>query len=284
MESADSFLRSYLYVPGVDEHRITKALDGPADAVVIDLEDAVALDRKSQARRMAGDVISAPHDKPVFVRINSFASGLADQDMAELHGPGLSGIRLPKTESADQVNRVAVTVGGRSRRVAVVALIESALGLERAASIAAAEGVTALALGEADLGADLGVTSDEGLLYSRSRCVAAARASDKIAIQSVYSDLGDLDGLAKSTLRGRQLGFTGRSAIHPSQVNVINDVLTPTDEERHQAEEIIGAYQRSVELGSGVAVTANGRFIDEAVVRSARTVLRLAELSQRNRA
>ncbi|MGC8513288.1 MAG: HpcH/HpaI aldolase/citrate lyase family protein [Acidimicrobiales bacterium] len=284
MDSADSFLRSYLYVPGVDEHRITKALESPADAIVIDLEDAVTLDRKSQARRMAGDVISTPHGKPVFVRINSFASGLADQDMAELHGPGLSGIRLPKTESADQVNRVAVTVGGRSRRVAVVALIESALGLERAASIAAAEGVTALALGEADLGADLGVTSDEGLLYSRSRCVAAARASDKIAIQSVYSDLDDLDGLAKSTLRGRQLGFTGRSAVHPTQVNVINDVLTPTDEERHWAEEIIGAYQRSVELGSGVAVTANGRFIDEAVVRSARTVLRLAELSQRNRA
>lgn len=276
MDVGEPLFRSYLYVPGADEHRIGKALDGEADAVVIDLEDAVAPERKEHARRVTAEVVSAPLPKPVFVRINSLGSGLAGDDLDLLGGPGLMGIRLPKAESAGQVREVARSMADRRQPVMIVPLIESALGVERAAEIAAADGVAALAMGEADLRADLGVTVDDGLLYARSRCVTAARACGRFAIQSVFPDLGDTDGLAASTVRGRQMGFTGRSAIHPSQVAVINDVLTPTDDEIRRAEEVLDAYERGRREGSGAAVTAGRQFVDEAVVRAARSVLRLA--------
>jgi len=278
MEVEESLFRSYLYVPGIDERRIGKALDGEADAVVIDLEDAVAPDRKADARRVAAEVVATPLGKPVFVRINALGSGLADDDLAALEGPGLVGVRVPKVESVEQICEVRRQLAGR-RPVMIVALIESALGVERAAEIAAHEGVIALAMGEADLRSDLGVTADEGLLYARSRCVTAARAARRLAVQSVFTDLRDADGLAASTQWGRQMGFTGRSAIHPAQVAVINDVLTPTDDERRQAEEVIETYQRGQQKGSGAEITPEGRFVDEAVVRAARTVLRLAARS-----
>lgn len=275
MDVGDSLFRSYLYVPGIDERRIGKALEGEADAVVIDLEDAVAPERKTDARQLAAEVVAAPLGKPVFVRINSLSSGLAGDDLAALDGPGLVGVRVPKVESAEQIREVARGLAGR-RPAMIVALIESALGVERAAEIAAGEGVVALAMGEADLRADLGVTADDGLLYARSRCVTAARAAGRLAVQSVFADLRDAEGLAASTRWGRQIGFTGRSAIHPAQVSAINDVLTPTDDELRRAGEVMEAYERGRREGSGAAVTPDGRFVDEAVVRSARTVLRLA--------
>ena len=279
MDVGESLFRSYLYVPGTEEHRIGKALDGEADAVVIDLEDAVAPERKEEARRLAGEVVSAPLAKPVFVRINALGTGLAGDDLAALVGPGLAGIRVPKVESAEQIAEVERSMDGRPRAVMIVALIESALGVERAAEIAACGSVAALAMGEADLRADLGVTADEGLLYARSRCVTAARAAGRPAIQSVFADLRDTDGLAASTRWGRRMGFTGRSAIHPSQVAVINEVLTPTGDEVRRAREVMEAYEQARREGSGAAVTTGGGFVDEAVVRAARAVLRLADRS-----
>lgn len=275
MEVQVSVLRSYLYVPGLDERRIAKALDGPADAVVIDLEDAVASVAKLDARRLAASVVARPAPKPVFVRVNSLATGLAEADIAALDGPGLAGIRVPKVESADQVRRVVSLLRGRP--VAVVPLIESALGVENAAEITTvAEEVTALAMGEADLRADLGVTDDEGLLYARSRCVNAARAAGRPAIQSVFPDLRDTAGLGASTRWGRKMGFTGRSAIHPAQIPVIHDAVAPTADELRRAGEVLAAFEAARDDGSGTAVTADGRFIDEAVVRSALAVMGLA--------
>src|SRR5579875_990716 len=115
MDAEASLFRSYLYVPGTDERRIGKALDGEADAVVVDLEDAVAPERKAEARRVAAAVVSRPVGKPVFVRVNSLPSGLAEADVAALTGPALTGIRVPKVESADQVRRVAAWLAGRGR-------------------------------------------------------------------------------------------------------------------------------------------------------------------------
>lgn len=277
MDAEVMSFRSYLYVPGLDERRISKALDGDADALVIDLEDAVAPERKDDARRVAAAVVADPVGKPVFVRVNAVASGLAEPDVTAVAGPGLAGVRLPKAESADQVRLVAAWLAAAGSAAVIVPLIESALGVERAWDITTAAGkVSALAMGEADLRADLGVSDDEGLTYARSRCVTAARAAGRVAVQSVWPALSDLEGLRTSTLRGRMMGFTGRSAIHPTQVAVINEVLTPTEEEQRRAREVLAAYEAGRDQGSGTAVTADGRFIDEAVVRSARAVLRLA--------
>lgn len=274
-------LRSYLYVPGTQEDRIAKALGGEADAVVIDLEDAVAPASKRQARRIASEVVSHELAKPVFVRVNALGGGLGEADVAAVIGPGLSGIRIPKTDSADHVRRVVGWLAEAHSDAAVVPLVESALGVERAFVIASAdERVTAIAMGEADLRADLGVSSDDGLVYARSRCVTAARAAGRVAVQSVFPDLRDLAALRASTERGRSLGFAGRSAIHPAQVAVINDVLTPTDDEVRRARELMGAYEAALEGGSAATTTSDGRFVDEAVLRSARSILRLAARSR----
>ncbi len=271
--------RSYLYVPGFEGRRIEKALESEADAVILDLEDAVPPDRKAEARQVTTAILRETLPKPVFVRINALASGLAESDIAALIGPGLTGVRLPKAESAADIRQVAWWLARATshEQAALVPLVESALGVERAWELAAASpAVTALAMGEADLRADLGVTADDGLTYARSRCVNAARAAGIVAIQSVFPDIKDIDGLRASTERGRALGFLGRSAIHPSQVPAINEAMTPSDDECRRAEEVLAAYEETRRAGLGATVTAGGRFVDAAVVRGARVTLALA--------
>jgi citrate lyase subunit beta/citryl-CoA lyase len=274
-------IRSYLYVPGHDEARIAKAFDSEADAVVIDLEDAVPLAAKETARRVVADVVAEPAHKPLFVRVNAVDSGMAEADLEVVSGPGITGVRLPKTEGPGDVEQVARRLALAAAPVAIVPLIESAIGVELAWQIAScSEHVAALAMGEADLRADLGVTDDAGLCYARSRCVTAARAAGRIAVQSVYPRLRDDDGLRSSTEQGRRMGFTGRSAIHPAQVVVINDVLTPTEGEVRAAAEVVAAYEHATNAGAGTVVTADGRFLDPAVVRSAQRVLALARAAR----
>ena len=207
-------------------------------------------------------------------------SGRTRADVAAVAGPGLAGIRLPKTETADAVVQTAAWLSGAGCDAGVVPLIESALGVERAFEIACADpAVMGLAMGEADLSADLRVRDEEGLAYARSRCVVAARAAGLAgAVQSVYTAVSDLAGLRVSTERGRAAGFVGRSAVHPSQVPVINEVFTPSQAERTAAEEVLAALGAAA-AGRGVAVTTDGRFVDEAVARSARAVLALARLA-----
>lgn len=274
MTSATPVHRSYLYAPGSHPHLVAKALAGGADAVVIDLEDAVAADAKEQARSRAAEVVSRDLRRPVFVRVNGLGTGLAEADVRAVARPGLAGIRLPKTESPEDVRRVAEWLdrAPSASRSVIVPLVESALGVERAWDIVnSSPRVAALGLGEADLRADLGVTDDHGLAYARSRCVNAARAAGVFCIQSVFPDVRDLEGLRVSTVEGRAAGFVGRSAIHPAQVDVIHAALKPSDEEIRRAREMVQAYG-----DRKIGVTPDGRFVDEAVVRSARAVLALA--------
>ena len=154
-------------------------------------------------------------------------------------------------------------------------LIESALGLEHALEIARShERVAGISLGEADLAADLGVRDEAGLLYARSRIVSASRAAGLPGpVQSVYTNVKDLDGLRRSTEEGKNLGFVGRSAIHPSQVPIINEVFTPTEEEVAEAQELLDRLEGEAGSGTGAFVLEDGRFVDRAVVESARRSL-----------
>ena len=269
-------IRSYLYVPASDPHGIEKALSSAADAVVLDLEDAVAPGRKSEARENAGRLLESTPPKPVFVRVNATGSPLAEEDLVSMVGPNLFGIRLPKAEDPDEVRRAAEMLEGTG--ATVQCLIESALGLELAFDLARAHPrVTGVSLGEADLAADLGVRDDFGLLYARSRVVAASRAARlQNPVQSVYTDVRDLDGLRRSTREGRGLGFVGRSAIHPAQLPVINEVFTPTEEEVAVAEDLLARLEDSAGRGTGAFVLEDGRFVDRAVVEGARSTLALA--------
>lgn len=271
-------MRSYLYVPGSDRNLVEKALSSDADAVVIDLEDAVAPNRKEEARETAAEVLRAAPGKPVFVRVNAPGSDLMEQDIEAIAGPHLAGVRLPKSESAEEVRRVAEKLEERNCEAGIQPLIESALGLEMAFGISrASRRVIGLGMGEADLAADLGTSDDSGLLYARSRVVSAARAAKLPGpVQSVYANVRDADGLRRSTEEGKALGFFGRSAIHPGQIEAINEVFTPTDEEVSEAEELLARLEGEAASGTGAFMLEDGRFVDDAVVESARNTLALA--------
>jgi citrate lyase subunit beta/citryl-CoA lyase len=275
MNLAGQQIRSYLYVPGDDPRRIEKALATGADAVVIDLEDSVAPNRKEEARSNTARVLESGPARPVFVRINAPGSEFAARDIAAVAALHLSGLRLPKVESLESVRLVAETLEELRSEARIQCLIESALGLEIALEIARShERVAGISLGEADLAADLGVRDEAGLLYARSRIVSASRAAGLPGpVQSVYTRVNDLDGLRRSTEQGKNMGFVGRSAIHPSQVPIINEVFTPTEEEVAEAQELLDRLEGEAGSGTGAFVLEDGRFVDRAVVESARRTL-----------
>ncbi len=267
---------TWLYVPGDRPDRFGKAVDSGADTVILDLEDAVHPRHKAAARKAVAEFCAVRHEVPVQVRINEFGTPDAAADLAAVAGaPGLTGLRLPKVASAVDVARVAAVV---PRGVELYPLLESALGVQRAYDIATAHpAVAGLALGEADLRSDLGVSGDAGLAYARGRAILAARAAGLPApAMSVYPDVRDLDGLAESCRIGRSLGFVGRAAIHPRQLPVIVEAFRPSADQLRRAEELLDALDAADAAGSGTAVLPDGRFADRAMVEQARRVLALA--------
>jgi citrate lyase subunit beta/citryl-CoA lyase len=266
-----------LFVPGDRPDRFDKAVRSGADAVIIDLEDAVAPDRKADARAAAVDFLSRYRTGavPVHVRVNALETVECAADLAALAGlPGLAGVRLPKVQSPQEVHEVVARLPG----VPVHCLIETALGVERAYAIAAANAAVAgIGLGEADLRAELSVTDDAGLAYARSRVVVAASAAGlPPPAMSVYPDVNDLDGLAASCRAGRALGFLGRNAIHPRQLPVIAASFRPSADEVAHARAVLDALAAAGLAGRGTAVLPDGRFVDQAMAPGARRVLALA--------
>ncbi|MEU9352952.1 CoA ester lyase [Streptomyces griseoloalbus] len=269
-------LLTWLYAPGDRPPVVAKALASGADVVVIDLEDAVAPDRKAYARSATAELLRDPQPVPVHVRVNALSGPWARDDLAALApAPGLSGLRLPKVSAPSEVVRVARRVLSAHGRVPpLYALLETALGIERAHAVATAHlSLRGIALGEADLQADLGVRDDAGLDWCRSRVVVAARAAGLAPpTQSVHPDARDLDGLRASCAHGRALGFLGRAAIHPRQLPVIERAYLPTEEEIERAETVLKAAATE----QGAQALPDGTFIDAAVVTAAHRTLSLA--------
>jgi citrate lyase subunit beta/citryl-CoA lyase len=270
-------VRSALYVPGDRPERFEKALQSEADAIVLDLQDAVAPERKEIARGAVSELLRSPATKPVFVRVNGIAGGLTSADVSALSGARIAGLRLPKVEDAAGVAAVVRLLEAQDLTADLWCLLECARAVELAYEIACSPRVAAIALGEADLRASLGV-ADAGLDYARSRCVVAARAAGlPPPMLAVYTLLGDEQGLRQSTERGKALGFFGRSAIHPGQLGVINEVFTPSAEELAAAREIVNALGKAGADGSGAVALPDGRFVDRAVAEQAQGVVALAE-------
>lgn len=270
--------RSWLYVPGHRADRVAKALAAGADAVVVDLEDAVPPDQKVAARETALRLATTgPHDRPLWVRVNDPAGPWGENDVDALTGLGLAGLRVPRCEDPRVVREVATRAG-----LPLQLLLESAAGLARAAELATAHPLVAgLGLGEADLSADLRVIGDDGLAWARGWVVVAARAAGLPSpVQSVYTDVADLEGLRASTERARATGFVGRSVVHPRQIPVVHEVFTPTAAEVAAARAVLSAAARAEEGGEVAVLDADGRFVDPAVVRRARLVLDLTDPSE----
>ncbi|GHC65000.1 HpcH/HpaI aldolase/citrate lyase family protein [Streptomyces flavofungini] len=274
---------TWLYVPGDRPEVVAKALVAGADVVVVDLEDAVAPARKAYARAATAELLAEPqspspgHVRPaVQVRVNALGTPLSDADLRALAPlPGLAGLRLPKVTSPADVIRAAERAAPHDGGApALHALLETALGIERAHAIATAHpALRGVSIGEADLRADLGVREDAGLDWARSRVIVAARAAALPAPpQSVHPDIRDTDGLAASCAHGRTLGFLGRAAIHPRQLPVIERAYLPTAQEIEQAESVLKAAASE----EGAFALPDGRLVDRAVVEQARRTLTLA--------
>ena len=246
---------TWLYVPADRLDRVEKALASRAHAVIVDLEDGVAPSGKEAARANLGRW-STP-EKPLYVRVNARRPA----DLEAVASLTLDGVVVPKVETPDDVPDVGLPV---------VALVESAAGLEAAYEIARHPRVAGLGLGEADLRSQTGATD---LDWARARLVNAAVAAGlPRPPQSVYPHVKDTEGLERSCRRGRELGHLGRTAIHPAQLPVIEAVYLPTAEEVERARETIALLK-----AGGVGALEGGEFVDAAMLGAARQVVGLAE-------
>ncbi|MBP2581461.1 citrate lyase subunit beta/citryl-CoA lyase [Streptomyces sp. PvR006] len=256
---------TWLYAPGDRPDVVRKALVSGADVVIVDLEDAVAPHRKAYALEATADLLTDPHPVPVHVRVHT------PRDIPTLALlPGLHGLRVPKVTHATDIHRLVDLAPG----LPLYPLLENALAVEHAYAIATAHpAVRGIALGEADLRADLGVREDCALDWSRGRVVVAARAAAlPPPAQSVHPDISDMDALAAGCARGRAMGFFGRAAIHPRQLPVIERAYLPTPEEVDAAREVVAAAGPE----PGALALPDGRFVDAAVVAGAHRTLALA--------
>ena len=271
------FFRSYLYAPASKPELVEKAFNSQADCIVIDLEDAVHHDKKDEARRFVVDFLSKPASKPFLVRINDLNGPWGVTDLESISSPNLFGIRIPKTASVDTVKKASKILDAKKSNAQIHLLIESALGVVKAFELSSCDPkVAAISLGEADLLSDLRATNDEALAFSRLSILLAARAAGiKQPSQSVYANTKDLKGLEESTIKAKATGFFGRSIIHPSHIEIVNTIYSPTKEEAEKAEELLGVYEQMQATGNSVMALPNGEMIDPANIHYAKFQLNL---------
>lgn len=276
--------RSLLYSPGDDREMLENAVETAADTVIFDLEDAVAPDSKDGARRTVQSTLDEL-DEPtprVSVRINPYGrSGRADIDavVGNVAAPPDS-IVLPKVDDAETVEALHDQLADLgATEIGIIPLIETAAGIVSAEAVAAAPGVTAVAFGDQDFTADVGATVTDDKtesLYARQKTVIAAAAAGVTALDTVYTDIEDTEGLREQTEFVVELGFDGKLAIHPDQVPVINEAFTPADDEIEWAEKVLAGQEQATEEGEGV-FTVDGQMIDPPLVERARKIVHRAE-------
>ena len=274
----DRMRRSRLYVPGSEpKYFINAALHG-SDGIILDLEDSVHVSEKDAARLLVRNALRAIEFLGCerMVRINQIPLGLEDLDEIVPESPDL--ILIPKVESSEQIaeadGRIAEIKSnyGITRPIWLMPILESALGIENAFSIAkASPQIVAITIGLEDYTADLGVVktlAGNESLYARQRVVNASRAASVQAIDSVFGDVGDLEGLRTWALNSRALGFEGMGCVHPTQIPVIHEAFAPSAAEIERARKIVSAYDEAQGKGLGV-VSLGSKMIDPPVVHRA---------------
>lgn len=272
MAQAPTPARTYLFVPGTRPERFAKALASGADVVVLDLEDAVATDDKAAARGSIADwfIGAAPADRArIVVRINDAGSPWFADDLLALRAAGVTGVLLPKAESAQQIAAVKSALPGAE----VLALVESARGVVEVDAVAAG-GASRLVFGTLDfaLDLDLDITTDaSGLAYAASRIALASRVAGLPApVAGVTPQLDDADRLLADLALARRLGFGAKLCIHPSQVKPIHAALRPSAEAIEWAQRVLAA-----DAASPGAARLDGRMVDRPVVLQAQRTLSL---------
>jgi citrate lyase subunit beta/citryl-CoA lyase len=260
-----------------------------ADAVILDLEDSVPMSEKDTARVFIRDSISyvASGVADIYVRVNGLTTGLTTDDCEFVVQKGIAGIMLPKVESKQEVLEAENIIGKLERErgievgsTALILTLETAKGVINAYEIASSsKRVVAIGFGAVDFTRDMGTTlSKEGteLFFARSLCAIAARAAAVQAIDTVFIDLADREGLVKDANLAKQLGFKGKFLIHPSQIEPVNKVFSPSEKEIEYAKKVVSAFKEAEAKGLGAA-SLEGRMIDVAVYKQALDLLTLAE-------
>lgn len=281
-------MRSLLFVPGDSEKKLAKGLESGADALIIDLEDSVAAGRKEAARRLTAEVVTGAKAGPLlYVRVNDLSTGLTDDDLAAVVKAGPAGIMLPKSNSGEDVARLAVRLrvheaeagiaDGATRILPIIT--ETPAGVLNAGTYAgASERLSGLTWGAEDLSAEIGAaaTRDEDGRYTdvfrfaRISTILAATAAEVAPIDTVFPNFRDEEAFHRDCLEGARDGFTGRMAIHPVQVPVINAVFTPSPEAVAEARAVVDAFAAA---GNPGVVAIDGKMYDRPHLKRAERLL-----------
>jgi citrate lyase beta subunit len=275
LHNVPSPCRSLLFVPGDSERKLEKAATLPVDTLILDLEDGVALNRKAEARQTVVNALATLDfgRRERLVRINALDTELALADLTTIAPARPDGYVIAKVETPEQLHLVDQQL---AHAAPLWAMIETARGVMNLREIAAATPhLVGLIFGSEDFAADVGAQRTRAgweLFYARSAIVTAAAVYGLHAIDMIFVDLTDLAGLEEECRQGRQLGFVGKTAIHPRQVDVINRVFAPAPAEVLHARRVVQAYEQHQAAGVG-AFELDGKMVDQPVVRAARRVL-----------
>ena len=296
-------LRTFLFAPGNHARRVEKALTLGADAVILDLEDAVAISEKVATRKTVVEVLSAPRQCQGYVRVNAIGTQWCMGDLMALVQPGVDGIVLPKVESAADLRTIDWLIGNLERErglpvggIDLMPIIETAAGFSRLDRILAARSlkdtpgpwrVKRISFGAGDFTNDVGMTwtpGEEELSELRVRMIVASRAAGlEPPIDTVWIHLQDADALRRSVERSLRMGFQGRLCIHPDQVAVVNEIFTPSAAVVERAERVIKAFQEAEATGLA-AIQVDGVFVDYPIVyRAQRTLAASTAIRARGR-
>ena len=283
-----NLIRSWMFVPGHRQRMIDKALGLNADAIMLDIEDGVAPNEKDSARKNIADSLGrdkTPGSPARYVRINSIGHSRMDADLEAVLRPGLEGLVCPKVDTPEEVRQVDAFLNDKEAKnklakgsVKLLIAIESPRGLFNAPAIAASSPrVVGLIFGAEDFGREIGLpTVREGeardLIYARSAIVIAAASAHVQSIDGVWVDLNDGQGLLGFAKQSRQLGFSGMSCIHPSQVDAINTTFSPTAAEIDYCQKVLQAFEEANARGDG-SIAFGGQLIDRPIIERARRTI-----------
>lgn len=280
--------RSMLFAPANDLRKVGKALLLNVDGTVLDLEDAVALSEKTNARNALKEALSLPRRGDVFIRVNSVQTEFILSDLLAAVTEGVKGLVVAKSESAEEIRQVDWLIGKIEKErgltegsMEIIPFIESANAIVNAFSIASSSPrVSRMFFGGVDYVLDIGTTFSKGgteIFYARSQLVVASRAAGiEPPIDTVYPDFKDIEGLVADAKAVRQMGFQGKLAIHPGQIEPLNEVFTPTPEEISWAEKIVAVFDEEEAKGQAV-FQVDGKMIEYPIANRARRIIALAE-------
>lgn len=286
MTTAESTIRprrSVLYMPAANERALEKAKGIPCDAIIFDLEDAVAPDAKPTARGLAVAAVTGGEygGRELTIRCNGLTTPWGSDDLAAAAAAAPSAVVIPKVESVGYLDDISRRLDdGGAKATSIWAMVETPTAIFDVRAIAAHPRVTVLVVGTNDLArelrAPLGVAGRSNLVPHLATAVLAARESSKVILDGVYNDIGDSEGFKSECRQGVEMGFDGKTLIHPGQVDAANEAWSPSADEVDTAHRVIQAYRQAEAEGRGV-VTVDGRMIEALHVDNARRTLAVAD-------